>query len=233
MSRDQRALSAVPGWLWVALAAALAAQLAVHASRAPAARDAGTLPPPPRAAALRLAAFGETEALARLIALHVQAYDPSRVEPSRLTGWLAGALALDPRSTYPMFLAARIYAETPDPQRTRTVLEFIHDAFLRDPNRHWPWLAHAALVAKHRLRDLPLARRYAADLQRRVTARDVPLWATQMEVFILEDMNELDAAKVLLGGLLASGKIHDPAELRFLRERLDALEARSRPKNVN
>jgi hypothetical protein len=68
------------------------------------------------------------------------------------------------------------------------MLEFIHEQYLLDPNRRWPWLAHAALLAKHRLRDLPLARRYAADIDRRTTAADVPLWAKQMEVFILEDM---------------------------------------------
>jgi hypothetical protein len=47
-----------------------------------------------------------------------------------------------------------------------------------------------------------------------------------MEIFILEDMNELAAAKIMLGGLLESGTIQDPAELRFLRERLQELEAR-------
>jgi hypothetical protein len=155
------------------------------------------------------------------------------VDAARLTGWLAGALALDPRSAYPLFLAARVYAETPDAQRARAILAFLHVQFLRDPNRNWPWLAHAALLAKHRLRDLPLARRYAADLQRYVTAPGVPLWATQMEAFILEDMNELEAAKVVLGGLLASGRIEDAAERRFLQQRLEALEARTRPGTVN
>ena len=41
-----------------------------------------------------------------------------------------------------------------------------------------------------------------------------------MEIFILEDMNELEAARVMIGGLLESGKVHDPAEVRFLRQRL-------------
>jgi len=47
-----------------------------------------------------------------------------------------------------------------------------------------------------------------------------------MEIFILEDMNELQAAKIMIGGLLAKGAIRDPAEVRFLKERLDELEAR-------
>jgi hypothetical protein len=105
-------------------------------------------------------------------------------------------------------------------------MEFVYQAFLRDPNRRWPWLAHAALLAKHRLHDLPLARRYAAAIDRNTTDPSVPLWARQMEIFILEDMNELEAAKIMIGGLLLSGKINDPAELRFLKERLDELEAR-------
>jgi hypothetical protein len=54
----------------------------------------------------------------------------------------------------------------------------------------------------------------------------VPLWAKQMEIFILEDMNELDAARALIGGLLERGEIHDPNELRFLQQRLEELEKR-------
>jgi len=54
----------------------------------------------------------------------------------------------------------------------------------------------------------------------------VPLWARQMEIFILEDMNELEAARIMLGGLLERGDIRDPNELRFLRHRLEELEKR-------
>ena len=47
-----------------------------------------------------------------------------------------------------------------------------------------------------------------------------------MEIFILEDMNELEAAKVMLGGLLATGRIRDADERRFLEEKLAELEGR-------
>jgi hypothetical protein len=50
-----------------------------------------------------------------------------------------------------------------------------------------------------------------------------------MEIFILEDMDELAAARILLGGLLESGAIRDPAEARFLRQRLEELERKTRP----
>ena len=46
---------------------------------------------------------------------------------------------------------------------------------------------------------------------------------------ILEQMNELEAAKVMLGGLLATGRIRDPEERRFLEGRLQLLEERLKP----
>jgi TPR repeat protein len=229
VSRDERPLAAVPGAVWVVLALSLAGQIAWQAMRAPDAAAAAELPAPPRPEALHLASFGEPEATARVAMLYVQAFD-LRVDYRRLVGWLESILELDPRSQYPLFSAARIYAEAPDPARSRTALEFVYREFFRDPERRWPWLAHAALVAKHRLGDLPLARRYAQAIDRHTRSPGVPLWARQMEIFILEDMNELEAARIVLGGLLESGAVHDPAEARFLRQRLEELEARASQK---
>ena len=216
----------VPGWLLGLLAASLAAQLAWHAAL-PAARQAKEgLPPAPRAAVLRLASFGENAAAARLVMLYLQSFDVRGLDYGRLVGWLRAALALDPLSAYPLFAAARVFAETPDPMASRVALEFVYEEFTRDPDRRWPWLAHAALLAKHRLKDLPLARRYAAAIDRQTRSSDVPLWAKQMEIFILEDMNELEAARIMLGGLLERGEIRDPNELRFLQQRLKELDQR-------
>jgi len=52
-----------------------------------------------------------------------------------------------------------------------------------------------------------------------------------MEIFILEDMNELETARVIIGGYLQSGRVKDPAELKFLDERLKQLEARTAGKS--
>jgi hypothetical protein len=224
----------VPPWLWLALCAALAAQVALHAGQGAPASGRTDLPSPPSAAALRLASFGEPEAAARMAMLYLQSFDlggvnalPYRqLDYARLLGWLGSILALDPRSDYPLFAAARIYAENPDPAKSRAALEFVYEKFLEAPDRRWASLAHAALVAKHRLQDLPLARRYAAAVDRHTRDPGVPLWAKQMEIFILEDMNELEAASIMLGGLLESGAVRDPHEARFLAEKLEALKAR-------
>ena len=238
--KEQRPLAEVPAWVWGLLAASLAAQLAWQATRLPGAPTAADLPPAPRPEALRLASFGEPEAGARLAMLYLQSFDlgganalPYRkLDYARVIDWLTSILALAPRSQYPLFSAARIYAEVPDPARSRAVLEFVYREFLRDPNRRWPWLAHAALLAKHQLHDLPLALRYASAIDQMTSAADIPLWAGQMRLFILEDLNELQAAKIMLGGLLASGRIRDPVELRFLKQRLEELEARSAHRKV-
>jgi hypothetical protein len=214
----------VPRWVLALLALSLATQIAWEARRDTGAAAAPELPPAPGVQALRLASFGEPEALARLAMVHLQSYRTP--DYGRLVDWVEAILELDPRSQYPLFSAARVYAETTDPARSRMALQFVYGQFLRDPNRRWPSLAHAALLAKHRLKDLPLARRYAQALRQYATASGVPPWVSQMEIFILEDLNELEAARVLIGSLVQSGTLQDPAELRFLKQRLEALERR-------
>ena len=231
---SERSLSSVAGWIPALLAAALSAQLAWQLARPATSPGAADLPPAPSVQALRLASLGEHAALARLAMVWLQAFDSrgDNVIPYRdldygnLIGWLRAILSVDPGSEYPLFAAARVYAENPDAAKMRRMFDFIFEQFAADPNRRWPALAHAALLAKHRLHDLPLARRYASAIQQRATDDSVPLWARQMEIFILEDMNELEAAKVMLGGLLAAGRIRDDAERRFLQGRLEEIEQR-------
>ncbi|MEO8145225.1 MAG: hypothetical protein ABI654_13510, partial [Betaproteobacteria bacterium] len=230
----ERPVSTVPAWITWLLAAALATQLATRFTQRAHAPPAADLPHAPSAQALRLANLGEPAALARLAMIWLQAFDSSgdntvpyrRLDYLRLVAWLRAILATDPRSEYPLFAASRIYAENADPAKARLIFDFIYETFPADPNHRWPALAHAALLAKHRLHDLPLARSYAAAIQRLATDESVPLWARQMEVFILEDMDELEAARIMLGGMLAAGRIRDPEERRFLQGRLEELEQR-------
>jgi uncharacterized membrane-anchored protein len=101
--------------------------------------------------------------------------------------------------------------------------EYVRRQFERDPDRRWRWLAHCAILAKHRLGDVRLALEYAEAITR--LARHASGWARQMRLFILEDLGELGAATVLLGGLLASGEVTEPKEIHFLTERLAKLKA--------
>ena len=162
----------------VLLAASFVAQLAWQTSRDAPASQAADLPAAPPASLLRAASFDEPEAAARVAMLYLQAYDLrgdnampyQHLDYERLIAWLRAIVATDPRSGYALFSAARVYTENPDAAKCRAMLEFLYTEFHRDPDRRWPWLAHAALVAKHRLKDLPLALHYARAIDRQ--ARD-------------------------------------------------------------
>jgi hypothetical protein len=232
----QRSISGVPRAVLGFLALGLAAQIALKAAAPQPSAGAEDLPAAPAVGVLRLASFGDPIALGKALMLYLQAFDyqsgskvPYRdLDYERLEAWLAAILELDPEGQYPLLAASRLYAEVPVEAKQRSMLEFVYRQFLIDPNRRWPWLAQATFIAKHRLRDLPLALRYARAIQERAVAPGIPLWARQMEAFILEDMNELDAARIMIGGYLQSGKVEDPGELRFLDQRLKELEARAK-----
>jgi hypothetical protein len=230
----ERPVSYVPRWVLGLLAAALATQMFLAARRPAPQASLAELGAPPSADLVRLASLGEPVAAAKLMMLYLQAFDyraGSRVrfrdlDYSRLVAWLDTIIALDPEGQYPLLTASHIYAGVPEPDKARAMLDLVARRYREAPNRRWPWMAHAAYVAKHQLKDLPLARRYAAELQKLTTTPDAPLWVKQMEFFILEDMNELEAARVMLGGLIASGQIQDRRELELMEERLKGLEAR-------
>ena len=217
-----------------ALAVALAVQVSWGLAQPAAAARAEDLRPPPSAAVVRLAAIGEPVALSKALMLWLQAFDwqtgtqvPYRtLNYAHVIAWLDRMIDLDPGGQYPLMAASRLYADIDDPIRTRQMIAFVERAFRDDPNQRWPWLAHVTLLAKHRLKDLPLARELAATLQRNTTAAHVPLWATQMEAFILEDMNEFEAARIMIGGLIASGQVKDERDALLLQRRLEALDAK-------
>lgn len=227
----ERSIASVPKLGLIVLAAALALHTTWQALEPPPQARGAALRALPDPKWLRVASLGEPIAFAQALTLYLQAFDnqPGLSVPYReldygaVLAWLKAILALDPRSQYPLMMAAQLYAQVPDEAKTRAMLDFVHQEFLHAPDQRWRWLAHAALIAKHRLRDMPLALRYADDIT--VNAQAAQSWARQMRIFILEDMGESRAAAVLLGGLLASGEVSDPAEIRFLTERLDKLKA--------
>lgn len=226
-------MSAVPrGVLWT-LTGALALQIAFAALQPPPRADAQALPPLPSTPMLRAVSLGDPLPFAQMLTLYLQAFDNQpgisipflQLDYARVEQWLGRILELDPAGQYPLLLAAQVYAQVPDERKQRQMLEFVHARFLDDPDRRWPWLAHATIMARHRLNDQALALRYAQALRTRASGPGVPGWARQMEIFLYEDMGEYQAAKVLLGGLLASGTVTDPHEVAFLVRRLEQLKA--------
>jgi hypothetical protein len=227
----ERPVAVVPRRILVLLAATLAIQVTWQALQPRPIARAEALGAPPAPAILRAAALGEPIGLAQLLTLYLQAFDnqpgisiPFRdLDYARVTAWLAAILELDPTGQYPLLMASQLYGQVADPPRQRAMCEFVRREFERDPDRRWRWLAHCAVMVKHRLGDARLALDYAGAITDR--ARNASNWARQMRIFLLEDLGELEAATVLLGGLLASGEVSDPKEIYFLAQRLEQLKA--------
>ena len=232
----QRPLSSVPRPLWLVLALAVLLQLGWQLAQRHAAPPARPLPPAPSPALARLASLGEPLAMSKAMLLYLQSFEDQdgvslpwrQLDYERLAGWLETAQTLDPRSRYALVAAGEVYAGVADPARARRMLAFVSASFAQDPARRWPAMAQAALLAKHQLHDLPLALTLARQLRLKTLGVDVPAWVRQMEAFILEDMDQLDSAKLLVGGLIASGQITDPHELAFMARRLEEISARQK-----
>ncbi|HWA14331.1 MAG TPA: hypothetical protein VHA15_14655 [Burkholderiales bacterium] len=227
----ERALSAVPAPVIWLLAGAFCAQLALKGLEPRPQARAADLPPAPPASTLRLLGLGEPLGIAQLLSLYLQAFDTQpgisiafrELDYEAVAGWLDRVVDLDPAGQYPLLMASQVYTQVPDEARQRRMLAWVERRFREDPDRRWRWLAHAAILAKHRLHDLPLALQYAQEVHRLATGPSVPDWAKQMHIFLLEDMGERETAKILLGGLLASGTITDEHEMLFLTERLKSM----------
>ena len=230
-----RSVKFVPLPVLVLLTLGMAAQVAWHGARPPPAATASDLPAPPSIDALRLSSLGDPIVMAKLLMLWLQAHDNQpgvsisfqSLDYARVAAWLDRILALDPRGQYPLLAASRVYASVQNDGKKRIMLDFVHRKFFEDPNRRWPWLAQAAIVAKHGFKDLPLALEYAQAVSDHATGPEVPNWARDMPVVILEEMGELEAATVMAGYLLSSGRVTAEHEKRFLLEKLEALKRRT------
>lgn len=230
----ERSWHVVPRVAIVGLGLALAGQVSVRAlTPLPVARAEALGSPPALQTAIALAG-GEQIATAYALALRLQSFDNqpgvsipfAQLDYGGVESWLALMLRLDARSQYPLVMASHLYGQVfGHPDKQRRMAEFVYREFLRDPDRRWPWLAHVTIMAKHRLKDLPLAIRYADAIRDHAKGPHVPSWAREMHIFLREDAGEIESARALLGGLLDSGMVTDPQEFRFLSERLKALEA--------
>jgi hypothetical protein len=226
-----RSIHSVPKPVILLLILGFAIQVFWHAKQHSPVAHARDLPLAPSAFALKVASLGEPIALSKGLMLWLQAFDnqpgvsiPFReMDYSKVVGWLKVIQELDGRGQYPLLAASRLYSEVPDQARQRQMLAFVYQQFFVDPQRRWPWLAHAAIIAKHRLQDLPLALKFSKAIADKSISNNIPSWVRQMPILILQEMGELESARMLIGGLLESGQITDPHELRFLNQKLEKL----------
>ena len=232
MQKTERPVSFVPKWVILALLILLVSQITYHAITINLIAEIKPLGSPPHKHYLALSGLSDRILTAKMLMLRLQSHDNQpgvsisfiKLDYDRLTEWLGVIQALDEDSHYALLSASRLYSKVLDNDKKRIMLDFVKQKYLKRPNQRWRWMAHCVYVAKYEIQDLNLALEYAR-LIRENTSREVaPAWATQMELFILEDLDQIESAKILIGGLLESGDITDEHELRFLHQRLEELE---------
>lgn len=230
----RKAQASAPKALWAMLAMGLLVSVVLSVVRGQPTANAEALGWPPKVSGARLLSLDEPVAFAKMLNLVTQAHDVQpglslaygQLNYDQLTKWLDLSLALDPTAQYPLMAGARLYTQnSADRARQRKMTDWVAARFLEDPERRWQWMGHVAYVARSQFKDQALAMKYAETLRDKTeNIPSVPAWARQLDIFFKIEMKDSDTAKYLIGGLLHSGKITDPNEIRFLAHTLKELE---------
>lgn len=224
----ERPIAVVPKWVMVVLGISILTQIVFHGRTVELQVRERPLPDPPSVETLNVLSLGDRIGLSKFLMLWLQGFDHqpgisipfSRLNYDVLIHWLDSISTLDNESHYALLSASRIYSEVPDEEKRRKILDFVYKKFLDSPDKRWVWMAHAIYVARHKIKDNRLALHYAQQLRVHTTSGVVPNWARQLELFVYEDLGELETAQILLGGLIESGEITDENEIAFLLSRL-------------
>lgn len=231
-SRD---ISFVPRSIWFVLFISLFLQCFWHFYFTKLEVKRHDLPIAPKSSFIKLASLDDAVTASKLTMLWLQAFDNQpgvslslkELNYDRLIQWLDLILELDNKTQYPLLAAIRFYAEVQEEEKQRKMIHYVSQKFIEKPNERWAVMAHAVYMAKHRLKDMSLAVESAKLIRQYARGENVPYWAKQMEIFVLEEMGELESAMVLIGGLLESGELKDPHQRKFLGQRLEEIKQRS------
>jgi hypothetical protein len=191
-------------------------------------RDFEHLKPPLEIDFYRSLTQGSEDLWSYLLMFKVQLHDNQRgrhenyknLDYKTLGQWLLTLSQLNQQSDYPAFLAARVYSQVDDPEKIRMIIDVIDQLFEQAPALHWRRMTEACLLAKHRLNDLDLALKLASKVAALPDSITLPFWARDMKIILLDELNELESAQILISSMLQSGSITDNDEIRFLQSRL-------------
>ncbi len=99
-------------------------------------------------------------------------------------------------SNYVPSMAAYYFSKSQRSKDVAYVLDYLEEHSMRNPEANWWWLSQSIYLANSVLRDKPRAIRIASELHK--VKAEIPLWASQMEVFLREDMGEKEKAEEIM-----------------------------------
>lgn len=210
---------------YAVLALALAIQVAVWFYARDFQARWTNVPPVPSYAGAMASSLGDAEFSYRMIGLMIQNLGDTggrtthigEYDYDRLHGWFMLTDRLDPAANFIPFLAAYYFGSVEVPEKAGRVVDYLTHQGLRPEDQKWRWLARAAFLARFAENDkdkaLELSRRLAG-LHPKI---NLPFWARQMPVFILEDRGEKEAAlAMILETLKSQSSTLPPQEINSL-----------------
>ena len=225
----ERSVKQLPVWLLAGLLMAFLVQvLHQYISISSVGSEFQQLPQPYSVNTYQALSQGSEKLWSYLLLLKVQLHDNQRgrhenyqhLDYKILSEWLLTLGELNKSSDYAAFLASRVYSQIKDKEKIRMMIDVIDKMFELQPEIHWKRMTEACLLAKHELRDLPLALNLADKVARLPGTIKIPYWARDMKIILLDELDQLQSAQILISSMLESGSIRDGDEVRFLKHRL-------------
>lgn len=134
-----------------------------------------------------------------------------------LTRWFFVQDHLDPYSDYTPYLAAYYFGGVQKPSKLMPMIGYLENVGLRPFKEKWRWLTQAIFLARFRMKDMDRALEMAHKLAA-IDYTDMPGWAKQMPVFIMNVQGEKKAAYAIMLEILRTSKetLH-PSEVLSMR----------------
>ncbi len=229
MRRSERPLLSVPWLILAGFVLALVLQIIMHHQISRQSQlDYKPLTRPYSEQVYSGLSMGSVQLLSYLLSMRLQLHDNQAgrhvrygaIDYDLLMEWLYRIYQVNLTSEYPMFLASRVYSQTPDKEQIRKILGLVDKIFATNPQLFWRNQAEATIIAKHHLGDLEFALDMAEKLFNQPRSIIMPPWARDMHFLLLAELNEYESTIVVINALLKSDAIEDPDEARFLQEKL-------------
>ncbi len=180
--------------------------------------------PPPTMREIYGFSLGDRQFYFRLLAFEMQSLGDTfgRSTPLKdynfalLQKWFFRLDELDSKSNVLPSLASYYYSNSQNPEDCKYLVEYLEQHANKNIEEKWWWLAQAAYLANHKLKDKEWALRIAIKLQD-LKRKDVPIWVRQLPAFIYEQMGEREQAMRIIVDILDHKELYSDGELNFMR----------------
>ncbi|PZP54294.1 MAG: hypothetical protein DI586_10135 [Micavibrio aeruginosavorus] len=116
---------------------------------------------------------------------------------NNLGEWFSLMEHLDSGSHFMPYMAAYYFGATPDASQLKPVIAYLEETGMKPGPQNWRWLAQAAYLARHRLKDMDEALRIARRLGS-IYKPPMPTWTRNMEPMLRADLGDKQAAYLLM-----------------------------------